>query len=424
MTSRTKKQEKQILQNWRRTQQIKETTFHNYQYAIKRYTTATGMTIPELYHEAIEEEEQQIPRHKKSIKNHILDFYDWLDTSKLSESTKNNSIYIVKSFYRSMEVEIPTIPNNYDDTPLPENTEKMITPDIIKLMMDNASIRNKAIISFAMMTGQSPNEICHITINDIIKCWNSELEHPIFDLPDIFKYKEDILGLEAPAMRIKRLKTNNTYWFYVPSETSRYIIEYIYERVAGRNTKIRVENLDDILFVNRFGEPCTAQTISKVFTVVGQKCGFEQPELFEDKIRLLLERREGNQRVYCAYKFRKYFLNMCRRYAGTRPETQTVQAYTGKELGDFWIGHQDKGSISHYLQYDDSDVVELQQHYLQMLPYLSLEMEVDTVTSQDKREFLEMKSRYEDMVSEMEELRDYVLKKKKLNSLAHEYGLE
>ena len=291
-------------------------------------------------------------------------------------------------------------------------------------MLDNASVRNKAIISFAMMTGQSPNELCHISILDIIKCWNSELEHPIFDLPDIWKYKQEILELKAPAMRIKRLKTNNTYWFYVPSETSRYIIEYLYERVAGRNTNLRIHSLDDSLFVNKMGEPCTAQNISKVFTVTGEKCGFHHPELFDDKMRLLLERRHGHQRVYCAYKFRKYFLNMCRRYAGTRPDTPTEQSYTGKELGDFWIGHQDKGSISSYLQYDDSDVRELQYHYLQMLPYLSLEMEVDTITSEDKREFLQMKERYEDVLNEMEELRDYVRKKHHLDALAKEYGLE
>ena len=431
MTSRTYNQEKKwepederILQQWRRTQQIRESTFNNYRYSIRRYTKATHMTLTQLYNEALTEEEQHIPKHRRSIKTHILDYYDWLDKQPFTESTKNQSIYIVVSFYKSLDITLPNIPNNYDDTPLPENTEKMITPEIIRLMLDNASVRNKAIISFAMMTGQSPNELCHITILDIVKCWNSELEHPIFDLPDIWKYKQEILELKAPAMRIKRLKTNNTYWFYVPSETSRYIIEYIYERVAGRNTNIRIHSLDDPLFVNKMGEPCTAQNISKVFTVTGEKCGFHHPELFEDKLRLLLERKPGHQRVYCAYKFRKYFLNMCRRYAGTRPDTPTEQSYTGKDLGDFWIGHQDKGSISSYLQYDDSDVRELQYHYLQMLPYLSLEMEVDTITSEDKREFLQMKERYEDVLKEMEELRDYVRKKHHLDSLAKEYGLE
>lgn len=431
MTSRTYKkttnfsnEDHRILQQWRRTQQLRQSTFKNYLSAIKRYTTATQMTLHELYTEALDEEEQGIPRHKKSIKNHILDLYDYLDTTKLTENTKRNTIYVVKSFYNSIDIPLPRINNNYDDTPLPENTEKMITPDIIRLMLDNAPVRDKAIISFAMMTGQSPNEICHITIRDMVKCWNTELEHPVFDLPDIFKYKQDILALPAPPMRIKRLKTNNTYWFYVPSETSRYIIEYIYERVAGRNTKIRIHSLDEPLFVTNIGTPTTSKTISKVFTGVGRKCGFNQPELFDEKTRLLLERRPGYQRIYCAYKFRKYFLNMCRRYAGTRPETQTEQAYTGKELGDFWIGHQDKGSISHYLQYDEEDVHELQQHYLQMLPYLSLDMEVDTITTQDKKEFLMMKAKYEDMVSELEELRDYVMKKQRLHSLAREYGLE
>ena len=240
----------------------------------------------------------------------------------------------------------------------------------------------------------------------------------------LFKYKKQILKLQAPPMKIKRENTNNTYWFYLPSETSKYIIEYIYERAAGRNKKIRIHNTHDPLFVNKKGQPCTSQNIGKVFTIVGEKCGFETPELFDDKTRLLLQREEGNHRVYSAYKYRKYFLNMCRRYAGTRPETDSDNVYQGKELGDFWIGHREKGSINHYLQYNDDDVRELQVHYLQMLPYLSLEMEVDVVTSRDKEEFNQMKAKYEDMVNEMEELREYVRQKQRLNELAHEYGLE
>jgi hypothetical protein len=69
-------------------------------------------------------------------------------------------------------------------------------------------------------------------------------------------------------------------------------------------------------------------------------------------------------------------------------------------------------------------VRELREHYLQMLPYLSVEMEVDVVTSQDKKEFLAMKAKYDEMVSEMEELREYVRHKQRLHTLAREYGLE
>ena len=115
---------------------------------------------------------------------------------------------------------------------------------------------------------------------------------------------------------------------------------------------------------------------------------------------------------------------MCRRHAGKNSETRSNNVYTGSELGDFWIGHQEKGSISHYLQYNDEDVHELREHYLQMLPYLSLEMEVDVVTSKDKQEFEQMKEKYESLVDEMEMLKEYVREKQRVSELAKIYGLE
>ena len=418
------KEDEKLLTQWKQTKQMKNSTHETYKTNIRHYTKATHLTITQLYNEAITEEDQNIPPRRRQIKAHLLELYDYLDHSTLAEPTKNLVVDSVRSFYQSMDIQLPNIPNNYDTTPDPRNVEKMITKDIIQLMLDNADIRNKAVLSMAAMTGQSPNELCHITIEDLLRCWNTELETPLLCVEDIFQYKKEILSLRAPPMKIKRLKTNNSYWFYLPSETSRYIIEYLYERYSGRNMKQRIRGVSDVLFVTKMGTPCTRSTMSKIFTRVGVECGFETPELFDKKTRYLLSREEGKQRVYRAYNYRKYFLNMCRRYAGTRPETDSDNVYQGKELGDFWIGHTPHGSINHYIQYNEDDVRELQEHYLQMLPYLSLEMEVDTVTTKDKEEFNKMKEKYEDMVSEMEELREYVRQKQKLDRLAKEYGLE
>jgi len=59
-----------------------------------------------------------------------------------------------------------------------------------------------------------------------------------------------------------------------------------------------------------------------------------------------------------------------------------------------------------------------------MLPYLSLEMEVDVVTSKDKQEFEQMKEKYESLVDEMEMLKEYVREKQRVSELAKIYGLE
>ena len=67
---------------------------------------------------------------------------------------------------------------------------------------------------------------------------------------------------------------------------------------------------------------------------------------------------------------------------------------------------------------------ELRIHYAQVLPYLSLEMEVKTLSSEDREEFLEMKKNYEQVLTEMAELKEYVEQRERVHRLAEEYGIE
>lgn len=419
------KEDEKILLLWKNTKQLRPKTFNTYKGIIKHYTIATSMTLTELYEEALHEEETHVPRYRKSIKTHIIEFQEYLDNNtKLKENTKCIYTDVIKSFYNSLDIEVPLIKNNYDDQPVTSTYHKMLTKELIRLMMDTADARDKAIINFALMTGQAVQEISNLTIQDIINAWNTTLEQKIFNIDDIFKYKKNILDIQIVPLEIKRQKTNNRYWVYIPSETSRHIIEYLYERTAGRNTKTRINNTSDPLFVTKVGDKMATTTVGKVFDTVGKRCGFEQPELWDDETRLLLERSPGEQRVYSCHKFRKYFMNMCRRHAGTNSETPSEHVYGGKELGDFWLGHQEKGSMSNYLQYNEDDVHELGVHYLQVLPYLSCEVEVETLTTSDKREFLEMKEKYIEIKEELEEFKEYVRQKQKLDVLAKKYGLE
>ncbi len=421
------KEEEKILKTWKHTNQLKTNTYNNYKSSIYHYTQATNMTLIELYNEAIKEEEERTPRYRKSIKTHLIEYREYLDQQDWKENTKSIYLNIIKSWYDSLDIDVPLFQNSYDRTPVTSTYEKMLTKDLIRLMMNNATTRDKAIISFATMTGQARQEIANLTIQQVMDAWNNDLEKKLFTVEDIFTYKKEILSCDVVPLKMTREKTKNRYWIYLPRETSRHIIEYIYERQAGRNEKLRIQFLHGVrgaLFVNKMGNPMSPKTLGKVFDYVGKRCGFESPELFDDQTRLLLTREAGEQRVYSCHKFRKYFFNMCRRYAGTNSETLSEHTYDGKQLGDFWIGHQDKGSISHYIQYNDEDVRELRTHYLQVLPYLSVEQEVEVLTSSDKQEFLEMKKQYQQVQQELEEFREYVRQKQKLDLLAKTYGLE
>ena len=307
-----------------------------------------------------------------------------------------------------MDIDLPQIVNNYDSQPDPRNVEKVITKPLIQLMMQTATTRDKAVLSFAAMTGQSPDEIRNITIKQLIDCYNTELEKKVFSIDDLLKYKNEILELTAPRLNIQRHKTNNRYWVYIPSETSKYILDYIYERINGNNNKITPKDKYDFLFVTKKGTKFSSEALGKIFITLGRRCGFEEPEHFNDELRVLLEHEPGTHRIWKAYNFRKYFINTCRRYAGTRLDSKTEFVFSGRELADFWVGHTPHGSIKHYLQYNELDVDEMQQQYYQVLPYLSVETEVKTVTTSDKQEFEDMKTNYQELLGEVERMKEYI----------------
>jgi hypothetical protein len=50
----------------------------------------------------------------------------------------------------------------------------------------------------------------------------------------------------------------------------------------------------------------------------------------------------------------------------------------------------------------------MQQQYLQVLPYLSIESEVHELTSSDKEEFLELKRRYDELSDELALMKEYL----------------
>lgn len=419
-----KSQDTQINKKWKYKNQLADSTYHVYQTPIQHYIKATGMTLQQLYEEAIREEDQAVPRYRKKINDHILEYQIYLDEQNLKENTKSNYLNAIKSFYKSLDITLPTINNKYDEQPDPKNTEKRITKKIIQLMIQNARTRDKAILSFAAMTGQSSDEIRHLTIQQIMDAWNNELENKVFTIEDIFTKREAILNIDATKLAMIRHKTKHHYWVYLPSETSKYIIDYLYERQHGTNEKIIASNTNDLLFVSKVGKQFSRTAVGKIFTTIGKRCGFENPELFDDETRLLLSREEGQHRVWKAYNYRKYFTNTCRRYAGTTLDSTTEHVFSGRELADFWIGHTIKGSIKHYIQYDDTDVDEMKQQYLQVLPYLSIETEVSRYTTEDKQKLKEMEANYAQVQKELEELREYIHSKQQVEKYSQKYSLD
>lgn len=402
-------EDKKIFQRWAIHNHLSPNTQNVYKTTINHYIKCTGKSLQELHDEALQEEDEHVPLHRKQVRNYLIDFQAYLDQRNLKESTKRKQIEIITSFYKSLDIRLPSITTNYDNTPDPENTSKMLLKPLIKVMMNNASTRDKAIMSFMALTGQAQMEVANLTLTQLIKAYNTILDTPIFTVEDIFKYKEDILNEDCVRLDMYRQKTNQYYWTYLPAECSQYIIAYLHERMHGTNDKLVINDNDTPVFVTKKGTKFKQSSIGKMITHIGSRCGFDHPENFDPKMRNLLERREGYHHVYKSHNFRKYFINNCRRYAGTRMNDIDVEyVFSGRELADFWVGHKVKGSIAYYLQYNEDDFEAMKKQYLQALPYLSLEDEVRTFDTEERKEFEEMKKNYQDLQKQVEELKEFI----------------
>lgn len=415
----TNKREKdnEIFERWIIQNNLAETTARTYKSLITHYTTATGMTLTELYNEAIEDEENHVPLYRKRVNNHIFEFQAWLQQQKFTESTKRKALQTVGSFYNFIGVPMLKIKTNYSSDPDTENVGKSLTKEIIQIMMNNSNVKEKSIISMMTLTGQAQNEVRNMKIENLINAYNTALNEPIFTIDDLFDKQKEILNHTSCKLNMYRQKTKYSYFTYIPSETSKLIFQYLHERNESKNNKIRIKNIDDFLFVTKQGKQYQYGSIGTLILNIGKKCGFNKPEQFEPRLRELLTRKPGKHNIFKSHNFRKYFINTCRRYAGTTSENNTGIIFSGLELANFWTGHKPEGAIQYYIQYNNTDYVEMQKQYEQALPYLSLETNVRTFDTRERKEFEKLKKDYSDLQQEVEDLKKFLKYKSLLDDV-------
>lgn len=405
MTNEDKKNK--ILLKWKVMKGLQDTTLRSYQNTIRHFSEATGLNLVELEAEAIFEEETHVPLYRRKYTEHMVRFQQYLEEKGFHESTRNKHLNVINSFYDSLGVTRQRIKNPYKKTPDPDNTQKVLPKELIRVMISNANIRDKAILSTLATTGQAQNEIRHMTIKQLMMAFNTVfVDDPFFDVDDIFSRKDDIMGEECYRLDVYRSKVKSYYYTYIPRESISHIWAYLYEREHGSNENLRIRSINDYLFMTKYGGQMGATAIGKVCTNVGTRCGFEDPSELSPKLRSLLQRDEGKHRIWKSHNFRKYFLNTCKLHAGT-PSSMNV-VITGSEFGDFWIGHKPRGSIKSYIQEVAGEEDLMKKQYLQVLPYLSVETDVRVFDDEDKVEFEQLKESYLELEREMEALKEYV----------------
>ena len=241
-------------------------TLDLYTIAVSRYIEFHNMTLSELLEEAENDiVEGVIPRQRK-IKGRIIDFRNSLEGK--SDNTRHSYTSAVRSFYKSMDVELPSNKRFFKSAIMEENKFMGMERSEIKRVLKYANVRDKAIALLISSSGTAANELTNLTRDEFYDGLDRETGICTF--------------------YIRRQKTLGDYHTFCSPEASAAIQEYL-------NTRT-----DDLpyLFVGYIKESretvqMTSTSVAGVFRRLAEKTGNEGKFGFFNKIR--------------SHNFRKFF---------------------------------------------------------------------------------------------------------------------
>ena len=211
------KNDKELLTDFAKSRNLKQTTINVYKSYIKTYTQYQQKSLVDLIQEAEKEEEQGIRWKNRTLKKRLINYRSYIYENYLVGSARIMFSKIL-TIYKHYDIEIHQLPN-YSMKNVNQN--KPITfkdlPDheIIKKALDISKPRMRAIILFISSSGCGRSETVNLTIQDFINATsdyhnNTEIYNVLNELKD----KQDLI----PRWELCRNKTNKYYTTFTSPE--------------------------------------------------------------------------------------------------------------------------------------------------------------------------------------------------------------
>ena len=205
----------------------------SYMTVFNNYRNFHDMSLCDLLHEAISEQEDRIPNNKLSVYDRIISFRNYLKENYLA-NTITNAISKIKTFYLYNRVDVPFIPplNNkwvrkneiisFDDLP---------TKDELKLAMKFADDELKMWIMVMISSGSTRAEVKTITNRMFFE--GTRDYHQKDDFEDALKYLSRKNNIVCTCKLIRQ-KTDKPYITFLTPECVQKIAKI----------KLKQENFD------------------------------------------------------------------------------------------------------------------------------------------------------------------------------------
>lgn len=266
MESKFSTEDQELIDEWFSHINAKGGTLSLYLTAVHGYMKYHNMSLSGLLKEAEEDIVKMVIPRKRKIKDRIIDFRNSLNGK--SDNTKRAYVSAIRSFYKSMDVQLPS-GKRYEKTAILEENKFMgMERSEIKRVLKYASVRDKAIILLILSSGTAANELVNLRKDDFYDGLDRETGICTFF--------------------IRRAKTGGDYHTYTTPEASAAIQEYL---------NIREDDLP-WLFVGFMREKSrtlqlNTKSVGGIFRRLAEKTGNEGEFGFFNKIR--------------SHNFRKFF---------------------------------------------------------------------------------------------------------------------
>lgn len=325
-----------LLFNWFSNRDLSINTQEVYGYAIKDYCNFLEKTPSQLLDEADREQDEVKKMRNRHIVEYLSGFKAFLTQMDKSPNTLRIKLKAVISFYRNYDITVPDITFKKGEISLDKNRGRLPTKDEISLMMSSCDPKGRTMISIMAMTGMSQAEVRHLTFKHVLDAVGKK------SIEELIESKHKICE-DVYAITIVRQKVNYQYITFIPPETMEELINYITARVNHPKKEKRPQNINDRIFVNRFGGRLSGKAVSAYMRRVGLRLGFES--------------EFGSYGFWRPHGMRKYFIS-------------TIINKTGDNiLAHFCAGHKVDAITGAYWYPNEAD---LKQRYLKALPYLSI----------------------------------------------------
>ena len=257
--------------------QLSTATCNFYTSAVKMYEEVTGLSLDELLVEADNEEFERVPWKYRKIREHLLNFRNYLFGNR-SEGTAKRYFAGIKTIYTHFEVELHSLPS-FNSKQI-DKTYKMDYEDLrgcdeIVDAYYEANNTIKQIIVFGISTGLSKVDMINKSVGEFLdaciefltECLGIQVNQDMNLLEKLFLIKYTSKNNPIiPCFRAERQKTSSKYITFCSPEA----VEHIVQGLIGRDAKIRetYETEDDATLPDRLLET------DKLFDITPEHVGY------------------------------------------------------------------------------------------------------------------------------------------------------